>query len=127
MRRNRETPHFLLLRAYSHWDFPKGMVETHEDPLAAAIREVAEETTLTDLTFIWGQDFIETPPYGLGKIARYYVAESAAGAVDLPYSAEIGKPEHDEFRWVDFDAALTLLSPRVRTVLQWAQQIISAK
>jgi len=29
---------FLLLRAFNHWDFPKGMVETGEEPLAAAIR-----------------------------------------------------------------------------------------
>ena len=31
---------YLLLRAYNHWDFPKGMVEPGEEPLAAAIREV---------------------------------------------------------------------------------------
>ena len=29
---------FLLLRAFTHWDFPKGMVEPGEQPLEAAIR-----------------------------------------------------------------------------------------
>ena len=37
---------YLLLRAYNHWDFPKGMVEAGEEPLAAAIREVREETLI---------------------------------------------------------------------------------
>ena len=39
-----EGPRYLLLRAYKHWDFPKGMVEVDEAPLDAARREVAEET-----------------------------------------------------------------------------------
>src|SRR5262245_26457123 len=34
---------FLMLRAYRNWDFPKGLVESGEDPLAAARREVTEE------------------------------------------------------------------------------------
>ena len=70
----------LLLRAYAYWDFPKGLVEPGEAPLAAAIREVAEETGLAGLVFRWGEAFLETEPYSGGKIARYYVAESPAGA-----------------------------------------------
>ena len=67
---------FLLLRSYRNWDFPKGVVEAGETPLQGALREVAEETTLTDLNFTWGDDYQETPPYGRGKVARYYLAES---------------------------------------------------
>ncbi len=37
---------YLLLRVYRSWDFPKGMVERDEDPFAAAVREVREETGL---------------------------------------------------------------------------------
>ncbi len=115
---------YLLLRAGSYWDFPKGMVEPGEDPLAAAIREVEEETTLTHLDFRWGHPFTETEPYGKNKIARYYLAESPKGEVFLPVSAELGKPEHDEFRWMEFDAARELLVPRVLAVLDWAGKII---
>src|SRR5207302_6652648 len=46
---------FLLLRAYRNWDFPKGVVEPGEDPLAAARREVREETLIEDLQFNWGE------------------------------------------------------------------------
>ena len=52
----------LLLRAFSYWDFPKGMVEADEDPFKAALREVEEETGLTRLQSSWGNSFFETKP-----------------------------------------------------------------
>ncbi len=111
---------YLLLRAYQYWDFPKGLVEAGEQPLEAARREVEEETTLTELNFDWGYDFFETGPYGKQrKIARYYIAESPSGEVDLPVSEELGRPEHEEFRWVPLDEAYRLVSPRVKQVLDW--------
>ena len=124
VRRINEKWLYLLLRAYHYWDFPKGQVEPGEDPLAAAIRETEEETTLTQLDFRWGHGFIETEPYGKNKIARYYIAESKEGDVDLPVSTELGHPEHDEYRWLDYDAARPLLVPRVQGVLNWAGKIL---
>lgn len=115
---------YLLLRAHTYWDFPKGIVEPGEDPLTAAIREVEEETTLTGLDFRWGQPFTETEPYGKNKIARYYLAESPRGKVFLPVTEELGKPEHEEFRWMEYDAARGLLVPRVLAVLDWAEKTI---
>lgn len=115
---------YLLLRAYRYWDFPKGLVEPGEQPRESAIREVAEETTLADLRFSWGEDYRETEPYGANKVARYYVAESPAGDVYLPVSAELGRPEHDEFRWCDYASARKLLAPRVQPILDWAQELI---
>ena len=116
---------YLLLRAYNYWDFPKGQVEPGEDPLTAAIREVEEETTLTILDFRWGHTFIATEPYGKNKIARYYVAESKVGEVSMPVSAELGYPEHDEYRWLDYGSARSLLVPRVQAILDWAEQVIT--
>ena len=127
VRRTADTWRYLLLRAYDYWDFPKGIVEPGEDPLAAAIRETEEETTLTGLDFRWGPVFIETEPYGKNKIARYYVAESKDGAVNLPVSAELGHPEHDECRWLDYESARSLLVPRVQAVLDWAGKINGTK
>lgn len=118
-------PKFLLLRAYDYWDFPKGRVEPDEEPLAAAIREVEEETTLTNIDFHWGHVLTETEPYGKNKVARYYLAESRDGEVHLPVSAELGKPEHDEFRWLTYEEARPLLVPRVEAILDWANKIIN--
>ena len=114
----------LMLRAYNHWDFPKGMREPGEDPLEAAIREVAEETGITAMSFDWGERFFETGPYSRGKIARYFIARTSQGDVVLGPSPETGEPEHQEWRWVSFDEAYDLGSPRVRQIVQWARQII---
>lgn len=117
---------YLLLRAFTHWDFPKGMVEPGEEPLEAAIREVREETLIEALSFDWGYDFVETGPYSRGKIARYYLARTTTTAVTLPVIAELGRPEHNEFRWVDEHAALKLVSARVVPIIEWARAKIAA-
>ncbi|MFZ0501572.1 MAG: NUDIX domain-containing protein [Steroidobacteraceae bacterium] len=111
---------FLLLRAYRNWDFPKGMVEAGEDPLAAARREVREETLIEDLEFNWGEVYQETGPYGKRKIARYYLAATRTEKITLPVSLELGRPEHDEWRWVDRDTALSLVSARLQPIVNWA-------
>jgi 8-oxo-dGTP pyrophosphatase MutT (NUDIX family) len=116
----------LLLRAYHHWDFPKGIRERGEDPMEAAIREVREETSIDDLSFDWGNRFFETGPYSRGKIARYFIATTRQEDVVMGPSPETGEPEHHEWRWVSFDEAYDLGSPRVRQIVQWARQIIGA-
>jgi 8-oxo-dGTP pyrophosphatase MutT (NUDIX family) len=113
---------YLLLRAYRNWDFPKGVVEAGEDPLQAAIREVEEETAITDLVFRWGHEYRETAPYGRGKVARFYLAETRQVEVHLPINPELGRPEHDEFRWLDYLAARKLLPMRLQIILEWAER-----
>ena len=114
----------LLLRAYHHWDFPKGLQEDGEDPLEAARREVREETSIENLDFQWGDRFMETGPYSKGKTARYYLASTDQAVVVMGPSPETGEPEHQEWRWVTFDEAYDLTTPRVRSVVQWARQVV---
>ena len=119
---------FLLLRAYGYWDFPKGIVEPGEDPVDAAIRETEEETTIRDLDFKWGYDYRDTGPYNnRRKIARYYIAQTRTEKIELPVNPEIGKPEHDAYRWVTYEQALRMVAPRVRSALEWAMKTISRK
>ena len=114
---------YLLLRAYNYWDFPKGIVELTEDPFEAARREVEEETSLRNLDFPWGQVFRETEPYGAGKVARYYLAATQEVAVTLAVSMELGRPEHDEYRWLHYGEARALLSARLIAILDWAREV----
>jgi len=116
----------LVLRAYKNWDFPKGLIEPGEDALAAARREVLEETGLADLAYPFGDEFKETLPYSGNKVARYYVAETDAEKIELPVSPELGRPEHHEYRWISFDEAEDLLPPRLAVVLEWAKKTITS-
>ena len=118
----RDTPagrRFLVLRAYKLWDFPKGVVEPNETPLAAARRETVEETGIADLELAWGEAFAETAPYGAGKVARYYVARTTTERVVLPVDPTLGRPEHHEHRWVSFDELTVLLPSRLRPIVDW--------
>ena len=126
VRISQNQPSYLMLRAFNYWDFPKGVVETDEDPQQAAIREVKEETglTLTLDDFRWGRGYQETAPYGLGKIARYYLAESREGEPYLPVNPLLGKPEHEELRWVTYKEAQAILPPRLKAILNWADWLV---
>ena len=116
---------FLLLQSFGYWDFPKGGIEAGEESLEAAIREVEEETTITELQFNWGYDYSQGEPYKFGqKIARYYVAETHQEHVELPISPQLGRPEHEAFQWMNYQEAYPLLAPRVREVMSWARGII---
>ena len=120
----RQTPEgwrFLLLRAFKHWDFPKGLLEDGEDPQQAAVREIREETTLDDLTFPWGDEFFDSGPYSRGKVARYFMARTQRLDVAILPNPETGKPEHSEFRWCTLAEARRLVSPRVQDVIDWAE------
>ena len=118
---------FLMLRAYRNWDFPKGLVETGEQPLAAAIREVQEETLIDQLRFNWGHVYRETAPYSHKKVARYYVAETPTEAVTLPVRPELGRPEHNEWRWVTFEQGLSLCSPRLDPIMRLAVETVGSQ
>lgn len=122
MRWDGERWRYLLLRAYQYWDFPKGRAESGETPFQTALREVQEETGLTELDFRWGEDYVETGPYARGKVARYYIAETTERKVVMGIAPELGRPEHHEYRWMDYDEAYRLASPRVRRVLKWSRR-----
>jgi 8-oxo-dGTP pyrophosphatase MutT (NUDIX family) len=121
---------YLFLRAYRNWDFPKGVVETGEDPLETARRESDEEAGISDLNFRWGHVYKETDPYTgpfnrRKKIARYYIAETMQSKVTLSVNPELGKPEHHEYRWLTFDELKKLSPKRLLPIIEWANGIIS--
>lgn len=115
------SPRFLLLRAYRNWDFPKGQAEPGEAPLETAKREMAEETGIRDFALAWGEASMETEVHASGKIVTYFPARVERQAITLPVSPELGRPEHDEYRWAAYDEARALLPGRLLPVLEWAR------
>jgi len=125
VRKEKDSWKFLFLRAYRNWDFPKGEVESGEDPMDTAKRESQEEAGITDLKFPWGHVFKETEPYRNGKkVARYYLAETSQSEVTSSINPELGNPEHHEYRWLTFQDIKNLAPERLLPIIDWAQGII---
>lgn len=111
---------YLLLRCYKLWDFPKGLVEADESPLEAALREVAEETSLRGLELHWGAAYRDTEIYAKGKVARYFLALSRSGEVILGVNPVLGHAEHHQFVWAEYERARVLLPARLTPIIEWA-------
>ena len=67
----------------------------------------------------------ETGPYNKGKIARYYIARSKERSIRLPVNPDLGRPEHQEAAWVDYDRAIAMVSSRLQPVVRWAYSVIN--
>ncbi len=124
LRRDEDGWRVLLLRVYNNWDFPKGELDPGEAPLAAALREAREEAGLEDVTLPWGERSCDTAPYGRGKVATYFAGVTARRDVVLPVNPALGRPEHHEGRWVDFEGAARLLPQRLQPVLAWVRTLV---
>ena len=114
------SPIFLVLRAYQNWDFPKGGADPEETPLEAAKREMIEETGIQDFSLDWGEISMDTAIYSGDKVASYFIARVEMQDITLPVNDQLGKPEHDEYRWVNADEARILLPLRLIPILNWA-------
>lgn len=119
-------PLFLLIRdSYHNWGLPKGHLEAGEAPDAAAAREVAEETGLTDLVLhgtIQDIDwFFRFRRRLIHKTCTFYLMESAAGEAC---------PQRDEgitaCRWLPFESAVSTVSyANAREVLRAAGRLVA--
>ena len=100
---------------YDDWTLPKGKHEAGEDDVAAALREVWEETghhghIERDLGTISYE--VERRGQLLPKVVRYYVMSAGEGQFEPD-------DEVDELRWLTRDEAMGLLSyARDRDVLE---------
>lgn len=116
---------FLLIRdSYRNWGFPKGHLEKSEAPEAAALREVSEETGLTDLVLRGELSTIDWHFRFRGKlihkICHFFLMESENAATS---------PQREEgitaCKWVPIDEALALISyANAREVLQRAAETV---
>ncbi|HVM44138.1 MAG TPA: NUDIX hydrolase [Gemmatimonadales bacterium] len=120
-----QPPLFLLIRdSYRNWGLPKGHVEAGEQASEAALREVAEETGLTDLVLhapIQEIDwFFRFRRRLIHKTCAFFLMESDAGEPC---------PQRDEgitaCRWLPIETAIRTVSyANARGVLTAAGQLV---
>jgi 8-oxo-dGTP pyrophosphatase MutT (NUDIX family) len=116
---------YLLIRdSYQNWGFPKGHVEAGEIPEAAALREVSEETGLSDLSI---RGAIETIDWFfrfrgqlIHKVCHFFLMQTSESST-LPQRTE----GITACRWSAYEDAVSLVSyPNARDVLRRAQEMV---
>jgi 8-oxo-dGTP pyrophosphatase MutT (NUDIX family) len=118
-----QTKYLLLNYAAGHWDFVKGNVELNETEKETVLRELQEETAITDATFIDG--FKETIAYfyrrqGLTvhKEVVFFIIETHTEKVELSF-------EHVGYIWLDYKRAMEKLNfKNAKDVLQKAHDFL---
>jgi 8-oxo-dGTP pyrophosphatase MutT (NUDIX family) len=109
---------FLLIRdPYENWGLPKGHLEGSETPLEAALREIEEETGLTELraadelpTIDW---YFRDQGALIHKYCHFYLVESPAGE-PAPQQAEgitacVWLPPAEAIRTITYENAREVL------------------
>ncbi len=95
---------YLLLQNAGRWDFPKGGVEKGESELQTVLREVSEETGLSDLEMIPGfrkviEYFYRREGKNIHKQVVYLLARTKEENVKISF-------EHQGFAWFPYQEAL---------------------
>ena len=117
------TKYLLLNYAAGHWDFVKGNVEQNENEKETVVRELKEETGITEAQFL--DDFREVIAYfyrrqGLTvrKEVVFYLMETYTDKVELSF-------EHVGYVWLDYMHAMEKLTfKNAKDVLQKAHDFL---
>ena len=123
IKKEEQTKYLLLNYAAGHWDFVKGNVEINETEKETVLRELKEETAITDATFM--ENFKEKIAYfyrrqGLTvhKEVVFFIIETHTEKVELSF-------EHVGYIWLDYKHAMEKLNfKNAKDVLQKAHDFL---
>jgi 8-oxo-dGTP pyrophosphatase MutT (NUDIX family) len=125
--REGEEPKYLLLHYQGgHWDFVKGNIEADEEEKETVLRELEEETGISDGRLIEGFRESINYIYKRGKQVFYkevvfYLVTTRTEEVKLSY-------EHQGYDWLSYEDALARLTYKnARQVLEKAKSFYEKK
>ena len=118
---------FLLLDYGRHWDYPKGHVEPGEDDLTAALRELEEETGITDVTPADGFQH-EMTYFFRGKKDNALVKKTVVFFLGRTHAKDVKlSHEHEDFAFLPYDEALKRVTyANAKAALKEAKQFLDA-
>jgi len=126
-RRRSEAVHYLVIKdRYDNWGFPKGHLELGEEPTAAALREIGEETGLGELVLHGPLGVIDWYFSFRGalihKFCHFFLVESLLGEPEPQSSEGI-----TACRWAPFEEALSLVAyANARAMLRHGAELADA-
>jgi 8-oxo-dGTP pyrophosphatase MutT (NUDIX family) len=115
--------YLLLHYEAGHWDFVKGQVEPHETERETAMRELKEETGISDASFVEGFKeqigyFYRRDGKTISKEVIFFLVESRESRVKISY-------EHVGYEWLDYEAAMARLTfLNARNILEKANAFL---
>jgi len=120
------TMRYLFLKNKGRFDVPKGLQQPGEDDLTSALRELKEETGITDAIVIpsfkktsryfyrWGGSLVK-------KEVAFFLAESKSGDIRV-------SEEHDGYTWMTKDEVLVNVRyQNLKELVEEADRILRSK
>ncbi|MHA1931684.1 MAG: NUDIX domain-containing protein [Promethearchaeota archaeon] len=116
-----ENEYLLLKYGLGHWEFVKGHIEDEESDEQTILRELEEETSITDAVIVKGfkenyEYFFTFKDQRIHKFVNCYLIKSNTKDVKISY-------EHEDYIWLPFPKALKQLTyNNAKTLLEKAKK-----